>query len=142
MAEPAMHRHDNGGYLTAVLGSLAGAFLLGGAGLALGLLYVRLFMPHAELGAIIPIVIGLYAGLLAGAVGGCWGLLRYRDHANSRRTALACGALALLGLPLVMFANAWLYTAFRIGGPAVSGPLLILLVIAAALLARRLGRRR
>lgn len=131
-------RRDKGGYLAAVLGSLLGACLLGGGGLLLGLLYVRLFTPHAELGALIPILIGLYAGLLSGTVVGCWWLLRHNNHSCPARTALACGALTLLGLPLLVLANSTLYAVFQIGGPVVSVPLMVMLLIAAALLARRL----
>ncbi|MDZ7735785.1 MAG: hypothetical protein U5P41_06590 [Gammaproteobacteria bacterium] len=139
-ARPSRYR-DPGGYLYAVAGSLAGAFVLGALGLLCAMLYIRLWMPHAELGAIIPVLIGLYAGILLGVAGGCGLLLRLKGYQGAWQTAVTSTAMTLLCLPLFVLANSYIYLVFETAGPAVSAPLLVILLTATVLLARRLTGR-
>lgn len=51
-----------------VLSSIVGAMLGGIAGAALGLLYLRTFMPNAELEGVVPPAVGAFIGVLVGSM--------------------------------------------------------------------------
>lgn len=83
--------------------SALGAFVGGGTGTALGLLfgnfYSARYMPNAELEGIVPVIIGTMAGVWFGAVAGAWTLLALTHKVAARSTGfLLAGALPAWGI--------------------------------------------
>lgn len=86
------------GYLTAIIGSLMGAFLLLNIGGSLGMRYVENFMPNAEIEAMIPPLLGQFIGWWLGEVLGCWLALRWRNVKDAKKTAIILMILTPVGI--------------------------------------------
>lgn len=82
-------RAQNGqtGYLAAVLGGAGGVWGLMFLGLHLGIIYVRTFMPSAELEGVIPPFLGVSAGWCIGETLGCWVSLQSQRCWGATQTA-------------------------------------------------------
>jgi hypothetical protein len=91
-------RNNNSGYLAAIIGSLIGAISLLYLGGYLGMIYVRNFMPNAELEGIIPPLAGQFLGWWIGEVFGCWLALRWQNYRKANQTAKLLAMLTPIGI--------------------------------------------
>ena len=99
------HQH---GYLAAALGGAIGGVTLIILGWHLGIAYVKMFMPNAELEGIIPPLIGAFIGWWLGSVLGCWLCLLWGRYQQAKRTAILLLVLIPLGILCWLFILNWL----------------------------------
>jgi hypothetical protein len=90
-------RNGQAGYLAAALGGAAGALGLMFLGFHLGLAYVRIFMPNAELEGVIPPFLGVSAGWCIGEVLGCWVSLHWQRCWGASQTSRYLALLTPIG---------------------------------------------
>ncbi len=62
----------NNAYALSALSSGAGALIVGRIGVAVGQRYAELYMPYAEIGGLVPPLLGAGLGAWLGAILGCW----------------------------------------------------------------------
>ena len=99
------HQH---GYFAAALGGAIGAVALMILGRHLGIAYVQMFMPNAELEGIIPPLIGAFIGWWLGSALGCWLCLLSGRYQGAKRTATLLLVLTPLGILCWLFTLNWL----------------------------------
>ena len=90
------------GYFATLIGCSIGGFLLGVAGLWLGIVYVDRYMPYAELEGILPPLVGTVVGSGVGAGGGTWLALRIRRY----RGAGITGFIVCIAAPILLVVGA------------------------------------
>ena len=104
MSSTHRSRNHQHGYLAAALGGAIGAVALMILGQHLGIAYVKMFMPNAELEGIIPPLIGAFIGWWLGSALGCWVCLLGGRYQQAKRTATLLLVLTPLGIVCWMFA--------------------------------------
>lgn len=129
---------DSKGYITAIAGTLAGAIVLGGTCLGLIMLYLGIRVPAAGLESLPLILASIGTGIVTGAIIGCGLLLHYKMYAAAWKTAVTTGVLVIIGIVPVIYITNVIYNLSGIGGPVISLPLTIVLLLVASLLARRI----
>ncbi|MBW4639097.1 MAG: hypothetical protein KME05_12835 [Gloeocapsa sp. UFS-A4-WI-NPMV-4B04] len=97
-------RNHQDGYLAAAIGGAIGAVALMILGQHLGIAYVKMFMPNAELEGVIPPSIGAFIGWWLGSALGCWLCLLGGRYQQAKRTAILLLVLTPLGIICWMFA--------------------------------------
>ncbi len=104
MSSTHRSRNHQHGYLAAASGGAIGAVVLMILGHHLGIAYVKMFMPNAELEGIIPPLIGAFIGWWLGSVLGCWLCLLWGRYQGAKRTATLLLVITPLGIIGWMFA--------------------------------------